>query len=83
MHDILIDIREQGAIIGNYFKGKSLISLEEILYKFEEVIEELDYLKEEFDDYKKHVEENYRPLTQAELVGVFDSDFVEVEGWRN
>lgn len=83
MDNIFIDIRDQGAVIGDFFKGKSLVNLDEVLYKFEEVIEELDYLKEEFEDYKKHVEENYRPLTQAELVGVFDSDFVEVEGWKN
>lgn len=77
MDNIFIDIRDQGAVLGNYFKGKSLVNLDEVLYKFEEVIEELDYLKEEFEDYKQNIADNYRPLTQAELVGVFDSDFIE------
>lgn len=64
--DILIDIRDQGTTLSNYFKDRSFVSLEEIFYKFEEAVDELENLKEEFKDFERDVEENYRPLTKAE-----------------
>lgn len=75
--DLLIDIRDQGTTLSNYFKDKSLVSLEEIFTKFEEAVDELENLKEEFKDYKQYVEDNYRPLSQAELIGYNESDFYE------
>lgn len=76
MENIFIDMRTQGKTLENYFKGEDLVNLDEILNRFVEVIDELEYLTEEFEEYKQYVEDNYRPLTTAELVGVNDSDFI-------
>ncbi len=76
MDNIFIDMRKQGKTLENFFKGDDLVTLDEILDKFEEIIDELEHLKEEFEDYKQCVKDNYKPLTTAELVGVYDSDFI-------
>ena len=58
------------------------MSNQELLERIEElesVIEEkndlIQRLEEELDDFKRDVEDNYRPLTYAELVGISDRDF--------
>lgn len=58
------------------------MSNQELLERIEElesVIEEkndlIQRLEEELDDFKRDVEDNYRPLTYAELVGISARDF--------
>lgn len=58
------------------------MSNQELLERIEElesIIEEkndlIQRLEEELDDFKRDVEDNYRPLTYAELVGISDRDF--------
>lgn len=58
------------------------MSNQELLERIEElesVIEEkndlIQRLEEELDDFKRDVEDNYKPLTYAELVGISDRDF--------
>lgn len=58
------------------------MSNQELLERIEElesVIEEkndlIQRLEEELDDFKRDVEDNYRPLSYAELVGISDRDF--------
>lgn len=58
------------------------MSNQELLERIEElesVIEEkndlIQRLEEELDDFKRDVEDNYRPLTYAELIGISDRDF--------
>lgn len=77
MEHIFIDMREQGITLSNHFKGKDLVSIEEILTRLEELIDDIGYLQEEFDDFKREVEDNYRPLTQAEQIGYNERDFFE------
>ena len=78
MDNIYVDMREQGFTLSRHFKNKDMVSVEEILTELEELIDDLGYLREEFDDYKRDVEDNYRPLTQAEQIGYNEKDFYEV-----
>lgn len=77
MENIYIDMREQGTTLSNYFKYKDFVSVEEVLTRLEELIDDIDHLQEEFEDYKRDVEDNYRPLTQAEQIGYNERDFYE------
>lgn len=77
MDNIYVDMREQGFTLSRHFKNKDMVSVEEILTELEELIDDLGYLREEFDDYKRDVEDNYRPLTQAEQIGYNERDFFE------
>lgn len=54
-------------------------SNEETIERLEAIIEEkndeIQRLNEELKNLKQDLEDNYRPLTYAELVGVRDRDF--------
>lgn len=60
-------------------KKMSNQELVERIEELESIIEEkndvIQRLEEELDDFKRDVEDNYRPLTYAELVGISDRDF--------
>lgn len=77
MENIYIDMREQGHTLSNYFKNKDLVSVEDILTEFEQVIDDKEALQEKFDDFKRDVEDNYKPISYAEQVGFNERDFYE------
>lgn len=52
-------------------------TIEDLFYIIDDLYYKLDRLQEEFDDYKQYVDDNYRPLTQAELIGYNERDFYE------
>ena len=57
---------------GQWFESlfdKDWVSIEEIIEKLELAIDERDYYKQELEDFKKDVEDNYRPLTFREQIG--------------
>ncbi len=57
---------------GQWFESlfdKDWVSIEEIIEKLELAIDERDYYKQELEDFKKDVEDNYRPLTLREQIG--------------
>lgn len=57
-----------GWIKDKYFKDKDLITLYDLIGEFEEAVDKCEHLEEELEDLKVDIEENYRPLTQAELI---------------
>lgn len=77
MEHIYIDMREQGFTLSNHFKNKDMVSIEEILAELEQVIDDKGALQEEFDDFKREVEDNYKPISYAEQVGFNERDFYE------
>lgn len=77
MDNVFIDIREQGTTLSNYFKGRVFVSLEEVFTKFEEAVDDLEHIKEKYKELKQDVQENYRPISQAELIGYNERDFYE------
>ncbi len=42
----------------------------------EDLVSNYRILKEKFEDYKKDIEDNYRPIPVAEQVGISDRDFI-------
>ena len=77
MENIYVDMREQGFTLSNHFKNKDMVSVEDILTRLEELIDDIEHLQDEFDDYKQYVEDNYKPLSQAEQIGYNPRDFYE------
>lgn len=77
MENIYIDMREQGFTLSNHFKNKDFVSVEDVLTELEQVIDDMETLQEEFDDYKRDVEDNYKPISYAEQVGYNPRDFYE------
>lgn len=66
MNDLCIKVK------GQWFESlfdKDWVSIEEIIEKLELAIDERDYYKQELEDFKKDVEDNYRPLTLREQIG--------------
>ena len=66
MNDLCIKVK------GQWFESlfdKDWVSIEEIIDKLELAIDERDYYKQELEDFKKDVEDNYRPLTFREQIG--------------
>ena len=57
---------------GHDYSWSSLIDLYSDLYY------EYERLQEEFEDFKQEVEDNYKPISKAEMYGVTDKDFIEV-----
>lgn len=66
MDDLCVKVK--GQWFENLF-DKDWVSVEEIIEKLELAIDERDYYKQELEDFKKDVEDNYRPLTFREQIG--------------
>lgn len=66
MDDLCVKVK--GQWFENLF-DKDWVSVEEIIEKLELAIDERDYYKQELEDFKKDVEDNYRPLTLREQIG--------------
>lgn len=77
MENIYVDMREQGTTLKKYFKNKDMVSVEDILKELEQALDDKESLQEKYDDYKEYVKDNYRELSQAELIGYNPRDFYE------
>lgn len=51
-----------------YFYGKDIISIDELVATLEDVKDDLELVKEQFEDFKRDVRDNYRQLSIAEQV---------------
>ncbi len=54
------------------------MTLEEdyVISILEDLVSNYHILKKEFEDYKKYIEDNYKPISIAEQVGISDRDFI-------
>lgn len=57
--------------------GSNFTSINDLLAIIDDLKYELNHLQEEFDDYKEYVKDNYKELSQAELIGFNERDFYE------
>lgn len=69
MENILINIENR-----NF--GDSVITLAELLNLCEDLICENDELKEQIEDIIQDREDNYKRVSVAEQVGIYDIDFL-------
>ena len=54
---------------GNFIPVNSYMSI------IEDLMSEIEMLEEKYNQLERELEENYRPISYGELVGVRDSDF--------
>lgn len=49
---------------------------DDVIGILEDLVSNYHILKEKFEDYKKDIEDNYKPISIAEQVGISDRDFI-------
>lgn len=74
--NVYVNMKEINDDIADYFNGKDLVTIDELLDAIDTLLYDVKYLKEEMHDYKKYVEDNYREIPYSEQVCVSDRDFV-------
>lgn len=51
------------------FPNKDLITIDELISEYEELWDDYNRLEEQFEDFKQDVNDNYKPISQAEQIG--------------
>ena len=59
-----------------FIEKKELYTLTEVLNRLEDVYLDNEILEEELHDLKRDIEDNYKPITPSEQVGVDYRDFI-------
>lgn len=73
MEDVLVKVTGYE----KYFVDKKeLYSIVEILNRLEDVCLDNEVLEEEIQDLKQDIEDNYKPISVAEQVGIDYRDFI-------
>lgn len=73
--DIDYNLKSDIEEIVNYTINPMTMEEDDIISVIEDLIGKYQILKKEFEDYKQDVEDNYRPISVAEQVGISDRDF--------
>jgi hypothetical protein len=69
MENVYVDIRNECDFIRDMFENKDIVSIEEIFTKLEDLVDEKTDLEIKFEDFKRDVEDNYRPVSYKEQLG--------------
>lgn len=62
-------------IVGHEIEPMTLEE-DDVIGLLEDLVSNYHILKKEFEDYKKDIEDNYKPISIAEQVGISDRDFI-------
>lgn len=62
-------------IVGHEIEPMTLEE-DDVIGLLEDLVSNYHILEKEFEDYKKDIEDNYRPIPIAEQVGISDRDFI-------
>ena len=54
---------------------KDILSIEDLLVVLEELYADKERIEEEYEDFKRQVEDNYKPISPYEMYGVSERDF--------
>lgn len=76
MDNVYVDLRNEDRWIKELFRNKDFVSVEDLLGKCEDLKDELDHVIEELEDFKKDVEDNYKPIPVSEQLDISDRDFI-------
>ncbi len=66
-----------GWLADEYFYGKDIVSIEDLIGALEDLDSDYKNLEEKFEDFKRDVEDNYRPISPEEMYGIDDKDFYD------
>ena len=72
MNEVYVKTEELGFVSDYYFKGKDLITLDELVGALEDAICEKERIEEKYNDFKQNVEDNYRQITPREMYGMWE-----------
>lgn len=59
-----------------YFKNQDFVSVDDLIAIIEDLDSDLESLQETYEDFKRDVEDNYKPIPYEEQVGISDRDFM-------
>lgn len=76
MDNVYVNLRNENKWIKEIFNNKDFVSVEDLLGKCEDLKDELDHVIEEFEDFKRDVEDNYKPIPVSEQLDISDRDFI-------
>ena len=68
MNEVYIKVKGD-AYLEQVFKDKDLISIDELITKFQSLINDVEYLEEKVNDLENDIRDNYRPITHEEMYG--------------
>ena len=76
MDNVYIKVENLNKWVSKYFEDKDIISIDDLLGKFEDLIDELEEVKTDYEDFKQNVEDNYKPIPISEQLDISDRDFL-------
>lgn len=68
MNEIYIKVKGD-AYLEQVFKDKDLISIDELITKFQSLINDVEYLEKKVNELEADIRDNYRPITKEEMYG--------------
>lgn len=73
MDEIYVKKDELG-YIGKLFT-ESIVAVDRIIAKLEDLDAELESIKEEYEDFKEQIKDNYEPISSNKMYGVNENEF--------
>ena len=68
MNEVFIKVKGD-AYLEKVFTDKDIISIDELISKFQSLIDDVEYLQEKVNDLENDIRDNYRPITKEEMYG--------------
>ena len=76
MDKVFINKSELNKWIARYFPDQNLISIEDLLNTIENLDIEVENLQKMYDELYNNLQNNYKPISQAEQYEISDRDFI-------
>jgi hypothetical protein len=68
MNEVFIKVKGD-AYLEKVFTDKDLVSIDELVTKFQSLINDVEYLEEKVNELEADIRDNYRPITKEEMYG--------------
>ena len=68
MNEIYIKIKGD-AYLEQVFKDKDLVSIDELITKFQSLINDVEYLEEKIEYMENDIRDNYEPISKERMYG--------------
>ena len=68
MNEVYIKVKGD-AYLEKAFNNQDLVSIDELITKFQSLIDDVEYLEEKVNDLENDIRDNYRPITKEEMYG--------------
>ena len=68
MNEVYIKVKGD-AYLEQAFKNQDIISIDELISKFQSLINDVEHLEEKIEHMENDIRDNYRPITKEEMYG--------------